>query len=416
VNAHNTSPTCFPSVAAVGDAWFTPWDINRPASGAPLRSYHLVRGVAPTLGMTVFSPLEDVRAFSSYPALIPSVDLRQYERGGFGRFRSHAIFNPAARAARGPALDALCRQLGLVWSHGDEHWIVCDSAYITVPLRRLVRSTGARLIYSSHNCEADVWRQLFETAPSVRARVEALLAHWEIRRQERSLLRVAAAIWCCSAQDARRFAGMVASSADRCIVVPNGVNPEVVPLQKVEPIEPDTIVFIGYLGTSQIHEACVFLINNLLPRLRALSPGARLLLAGRDPRPELKALAADGVEIVSPLADPAAVLRRARLSVVPVFQGGGTRIKILESLAAGRPVVSTTKGAEGLDLKALQGVTIADSEVDMAMAVLEELRRPLPEDRAHELRRHVLALYDWDRIVRHLHQAMATRFAGPWRS
>jgi glycosyltransferase involved in cell wall biosynthesis len=122
------------------------------------------------------------------------------------------------------------------------------------------------------------------------------------------------------------------------------------------------------------------------------------------------------VEIISPLGDPASILRRARLSVVPVFQGGGTRIKILESLAAGRPVVSTTKGAEGLDLKALQGVTIADSEADMAMAILEEFRRPLPEDRAHELRQHVLALYDWDRIVRDLHEVMATRFAGPWRS
>jgi glycosyltransferase involved in cell wall biosynthesis len=416
VNAQNAPPACFPSVAAVGDAWFTPWDINRPASGAPLRSYHLVRGVAPTLGMTVFSPLEDVRAFSSYPALTASVNLRQYEPGSFGRLRSHAIFNPASRAARGPALDALCRQLDRVWSHGDEHWVVCDSAYIAVPLRRLVRSTGARLIYSSHNCEADVWRQLFETAPSVRARAEALLAHWEIRRQERSLLRVAAAIWCCSAQDARRFAGMVASSADRSIVVPNGVNSEVVQLQTVEATEPDTIAFIGYLGARPVNEASLFFVNRLLPRLRALRPGARLLLAGRDARPELRACAAEGVEIISPLGYPASILRRARLSVVPVFQGGGTRIKILESLAAGRPVVSTTKGAEGLDLKALQGVTIADSEADMAMAILEEFRRPLPEDRAHELRQHVLALYDWDRIVRDLHEVMATRFAGPWRS
>jgi glycosyltransferase involved in cell wall biosynthesis len=125
-------------------------------------------------------------------------------------------------------------------------------------------------------------------------------------------------------------------------------------------------------------------------------------------------MAGDGVEVVSPLGDPNDLLGRARLSVVPLLQGGGTRLKILESLAAGRPVVSTTKGAEGLDLGSLAGVTVADGPAALADAIIAELRSPLEAGRAEELRARVLSRYEWDTITAQLLATMRERFGSPW--
>jgi len=402
-------------VTDVEHAWFTPWDIDHPVSGSPLRSYHLAGGVAAALGMTVFSPVEELASSSPYPPLAGRIDLRRHERGTFGRLLGRTILNPTARAARGPALDSFCRHLARRWSQGHEHWVVCDSAYLAPPLLRLAGATGARLIYCSHNCETDVWKQLVRAASSATARAGALLAYWEVRRQERALLRAASATWCCSSVDAGFMGTLAPGSAGSIIVVPNGVNPEIVPVQRVDAIEPDTICFIGYLGAGPVHETCMLLIDEVLPRIRAARPGARLLLAGRDARPQLRARAGGGTEVISPLADPAAVLRRARASVVPQFQGGGTRIKIIESLAAGRPVVSTSKGAEGLLVDRLPGITIADSVLELASTVVAELDRPLDQARADELRSHAVQIYSWDGIIRELASEMATRFPGQWR-
>jgi len=396
-------------------AWFTPWDIDRPASGSPLRSYHLARDVARAAGMAVYSPIEHLAAGSPYLPLGGQIDLRRHPRGRYGRLRALVILNPGTRAATGPVLTATCRSLARTWSRDGDHWLVCESAYIAAPLVRLARATGARLVYSSHNCESDVWRQIVAGAGSLAARAGAELAWRAIRRHELALLRTAAATWCCSDLDASLLAALDPASAARTIVVPNGVNAEVVALQAPAASEPATIGFIGYLGTDLVHQGCLFLIDEVMPRVRARLPAARLILAGRDPRPELRLRAGADVEIISPLDNPNDVLRRCRLSVVPLLQGGGTRLKILESLAAGRPVVSTPKGAEGLDLGRLAGVTVAEGAAAFADAVVGEASLPLEAARAEQLRGMVLARHDWQTITSRLLDTMVARFGDPWR-
>jgi glycosyltransferase involved in cell wall biosynthesis len=372
-----------------------------------------VRDVAAPAGITVLVPEEDADP-SPYPPLA-GADVRHYRRGRYGRVRSRLILNPASRAARGPGLEAGVAALPRSLGTGGGAWLVCDTAYLAAPVLRLAARTGARVVYSSHNCEASVWRQLMASAKGPWRRLETWLGLREIAAQERALLQRASAVWCCSESDLRLLSKLARHLGDTSLVVPNGVNGDVVRLQPAKSAERGHMCFVGYLGTEASHEACTYLVRDVMPRVHALLPDARLTLAGRDARPELRAMVGPGVSVVSPLVDPNETLAAASLSVVPLLQGGGTRLKILESLAAGRPVVATTKGAEGLDLARLSGVTVSDGAGALADAIVSELRREPSQHRAESLRERVLGTYSWTAITLRLRADMAARFGDPWR-
>jgi glycosyltransferase involved in cell wall biosynthesis len=117
--------------------------------------------------------------------------------------------------------------------------------------------------------------------------------------------------------------------------------------------------------------AASFLINNFFPRLAAVFPDCRLLLAGARPTPEMIA-AAEGeprIVITGSVPDMRPYLAAASAMIVPLFQGGGTRFKILEAFAANLPVISTAKGAEGLAVRDGTHLLIAETADEFVQAL-----------------------------------------------
>jgi glycosyltransferase involved in cell wall biosynthesis len=160
-------------------------------------------------------------------------------------------------------------------------------------------------------------------------------------------------------------------------VVPNGI-PQAGNGPGRLPAEPSTgsgfpvIVFIGHLAYPPNVDAAQRLANVILPRIRNALRDARLVLAGRTPRPEVRALAGlPGVELIEDPADVAPLLSGAHLTIVPLTAGGGTRIKILEAMAAGVPVVATPIAAEGLDLVENDEVLLSRSDETLAETAIE---------------------------------------------
>jgi glycosyltransferase involved in cell wall biosynthesis len=137
--------------------------------------------------------------------------------------------------------------------------------------------------------------------------------------------------------------------------------------------------------------------REVLPLIRHDEPDAPFYIVGARPPDEVRALMIDAtIEVTGYVDDPMPYLESSALMVVPLRAGGGMRVKILEALARGIPVVSTTIGAEGIDVTPGEHLLIADEPADFAAAVVRLLRdRVFADQLAANGHRHAIGRYDW---------------------
>lgn len=253
-------------------------------------------------------------------------------------------------------------------------------------------SGSARLrVLDFHNIESDLALSFARSSRTPKARL-AYLESVLLRRLEARGARRADLVVTVSEEDRRRMPGR----PREVLVCPNGWDPG-------EPLPPSAdpvAVFVALLGWTPNVDAAVWLAREVWPTVRAQVPGARLLLVGREPSAAVRALAADDVEVTGTVPDVRPYLAAARVAVAPLLSGGGTRLKVLEALDAGRPLVSTTVGIGGLTDLVGEGVVVADDPVAFGREVAALLR---DEARAVELGRRgwraVRETYAWDRVL-----------------
>ncbi len=157
---------------------------------------------------------------------------------------------------------------------------------------------------------------------------------------------------------------------DNAVLIPHGVD-----LSRPPPDpnlqEPETVLFLGVLGTNTNAEAVLWFVREVWPLVRQQRPNARFLVLGRRPRAIVQALnARDGVEVVGEVDDPAPYLARAAIAVNPVQAGAGMQNKLLDYAAAGKAIVATGIANEGIGLPPDEAVLIADSAKEFAAATL----------------------------------------------
>jgi len=151
----------------------------------------------------------------------------------------------------------------------------------------------------------------------------------------------------------------------RVEVVANGVDAGASP----PPVEDAPVLgFHGSFEAAHNVDAAGVLVHEVLPRVQAVVPGARALLVGRSPGADVRRLAGEHVELRADVPDARAELRDVAVYVAPLVSGSGLKNKVLEAMAAGRPVSTTSLGAAGIG--AGDGVTVADAPAAIADAVV----------------------------------------------
>jgi glycosyltransferase involved in cell wall biosynthesis len=185
-------------------------------------------------------------------------------------------------------------------------------------------------------------------------------------------------------------------------VVPNGVDTVEHQLLPDEANSP-AVIFVGNMDYRPNVDAVTFFCRDILPRIRSSFPDLEMWIVGLNPRDEVKQLEGRGVHVTGRVDDVQPYYQRSTVCVVPLRAGGGTRLKILESMALGRPVVSTTVGCEGLDITDGEHLFVADSPELFA----EKTIRLLKEDRlrygmSERARQLVERRYDWGAIANRL--------------
>jgi len=189
-------------------------------------------------------------------------------------------------------------------------------------------------------------------------------------------------------------------------VVPNGVDPSRIAFQpRVE--HPHEVMFVGHFRHTPNVEGVCWFAQHVWPRVRDAEWRARLLVVGAAPPPEVEALAHDPTISVTGFVDDLSPLyARVACFIAPIRRGSGTRLKIIEAMAAGVPVLSTSVGVEGLDVVDGQHALIADQPESAAAACLRLLREAeLRDALAKNARALVEKKYNWDAIAERLDAA-----------
>lgn len=255
------------------------------------------------------------------------------------------------------------------------------------------------VVFFAHNVEYMIWKRLAETKTSLWQR--PLLEHeWrKIRRYEVNTVRRAELTVAVSQTDRDMLA--TDAGAGNSHAIPTGVDAAYfAPTGARE--SPHHLVFTGSMDWHPNDDAIRYFVETILPMIRREIPQVSLSVVGRNPGAGLRRMAQEaGIDVTGTVDDVREHVARAAVYIVPLRIGGGTRLKIFEALAMGKPVVSTSIGAEGLPLVDGQHFICADDPSTFARSVVSllhdaERRRAL----GRAGRQLVLDHYSWARVAR----------------
>ncbi len=338
-----------------------------PVSGGDLRNFQNARAAAefgPVLLVSVRPPTERV-------PLDSRVRTAALTRENEPRAKSLVRWRTSAEM-RIPR-PALPRLLAIVRKFRPDTIIVEGALFA---LLKHLRPLTRRLILDMHNIESALAAHL-RPAKSL---LERLLPFaWSdpgrIQRLERNALTIVDGVWVCSDQDREKLRFLFEPDIP-VDIVPNGIPrfeempASLAPLPGKDDGWP-VMLFVGHLGYQPNIVAAERLALNILPLVRQKFPSARAILAGRYPKPAVQNLARlPGVELVTNPEDLSGLLLRSHFSVIPLSAGGGTRIKILEAMAWGLPVVATSLAAEGHGFTDKEEIVISDTDMGLANLII----------------------------------------------
>lgn len=257
-------------------------------------------------------------------------------------------------------------------------------------------SPAPALVLDTHEIAYDLARQMSGSGSSPTRRIYGSLNWRKLRSEERAAFRAADGLCVCSLADEARLLADVPSA--RTIVIPNAADVEhLQPRPSDPPPDGRTAVFFGHLSTFPNVDGVSFFLREIWPRIVAARPGARCRIIGARPPPALRELAGPGVEVVGFVDDLRPHLAAATAIVVPLRVGGGTRLKIVEAMAMGKAIVSTTLGAEGIDAMPDRDILIADDPASFAASVIRLLDAPaLAEKVGRSARQLAVGRYSWN--------------------
>lgn len=381
-------------------AVFTPYLPYPPDTGGKTRSYHLARALATGLEVDLYTVF-----YGEGPAPAEVDSVKEFCRRVV-LFRLDKPWRTRARLQR--ALASLPRsvdyfhtadslqQASRHLATGDYDLVIADEICMT-PYAELAPDLPRMVL--RQKVDHIHYQEMARARPWGLDKALDFLEAMKLRRYERAKMPLYHAFVACIEYDAMVIGRDAPSAAP--LVIPNGADLSTfVPAGRPKAQTP-TLLYVGAMHYYPNADAVSFFFETMYERIRQAVPEVKVRIVGHAPPPEIQGLAhLSGVEVTGSVTDVRPSYEEATVFIVPLRLGGGTRLKIVEAMAMGLPVVSTTVGAEGLSVHPGEDVLIADDPASFVKSVLRlladaELRQRIATS-AQGLARH----YDWNELCK----------------
>ena len=371
---------------------FFPWPLSQ---GGKIRVFNIIKHLARNRKISLacvsdekisdHGPLadfcEEIICVERRQNLIRDIPVFLFGKGSFNfvRFSSEAFREALRQLLTRKSFDLVQIEFSMMWQYAD----IFD---------------GISSVLDAHNIESEIVRQIGETQINPLRRFLYKLEEKKIRRGEEKAWRECKICFAVSEKERE----VIATHGGKAFTIPNGVDLERFQYVPKENVDRRILLLAGMDYLPNVDSVKYFL-NGILPLIREKLPDILLDVVGRDLWKIRGWLPHKGMEFHESVSDILPYLRQADLLVVPLRQGAGTRIKILEAMAAGLPVVATSKGCEGLVVKDGEHLLIADEAGSFAEAVHKILNDAgLGKSLACNARTLVETKYSWEKIVREM--------------
>jgi glycosyltransferase involved in cell wall biosynthesis len=280
-------------------------------------------------------------------------------------------------------------------------------------LKRPTQAAGLTppVVWDSVDCISLLFRR---TATSSKRRLNRWVARFELSRTEhyeRRLAREFDHILLTSPIDRDAFVTLAAQSPAACAtdvfsVLPNGVDLDYFRPPARDTRQPATIVVSGKMSYHANITMALFVAEEVMPRVWARCPEAKLVIVGKDPTPEITALARNpAITVTGTVPDMRPYLQSATVAAVPIAYGAGIQNKILEAMACATPVVTTPQAVAALSIVPGRDLLVASDSQELAEEILCLLANP---DRRLAIgksgRLYVERNHDWNNIAAQLEE------------
>ncbi|MEI8183367.1 MAG: glycosyltransferase [Desulfomonile sp.] len=273
-----------------------------------------------------------------------------------------------------------------------------EHTYMADYLEKITPASRPPSVLTKHNIDADLAFQNYRLADGLVRKVFWWLEWKKMSVYEPYVDNLFSSLVVMSETDKAEI--LRRKQSPQCVdVVENGV--DTVKFQPLPPVHDPVLLFIGALDYLPNQDAANYLCREIFPLLKKSFQSVKILLVGRKPSHEMLSLASEAIEVWGDVPEVEPYYRQASIAVVPLRAGSGSRLKILEAMALGRPVVSTRKGAEGLDIQAGKDFLAADDPAAFAASIAMLLNDPgLYRNVSLQARKTVEEKYDWSASAR----------------
>lgn len=396
-----------------------------PHQGTTIRNFNIIKHLAPRHEITLlsFGTPEELQNTEPLRALCRRIEIAPYPTRTLAQRALTTLFSPLPDMALRLKSDEMHALVAAVLRDGQFDVVQIEGIEMARYIPDLSLATRhPPLVFDEHNAEYTLQRTAFESDTRSITRWHAALyslIQWKkLERYERATCQRADHITACSDTDANAIGALLNAQSkienreSKITTIPNGVDTDhFVPSDEVcaKPLAELAMVFAGKMDFRPNIDAMLWFCDEILPRIRAEIPLAHIVIVGQKPSLRIAAMRErQGVEITGWVPDTRPYVADAAVYVVPLRMGSGTRLKVLEAMAMGKAIVSTSRGVEGIDLVAGREAVVADRPDVFAREVIA-LLRDADRRRALGQAARVLAVekYDWRKIVPKFEQVYA---------